>query len=113
MVTAIDYSSMHSTYSQKLSPEVQSDLLADVDSSLSITLSPQQAEEIHRLSILDAVYSSDAQLSQHHDELTHLKEEKTVIEKIHVLSHVDVEALDTLQASFERLRNGFRDLTWE
>ncbi|PQQ02768.1 hypothetical protein Pyn_36112 [Prunus yedoensis var. nudiflora] len=86
------------------------DLLADIDPSLSIALSLQQAEDIHHLSILEAVYSantcmeelkreqeqlelrlcqlneslseSDAQLSQHHDELTHLKEEKTVIEKL-------------------------------
>ncbi|CAL8134891.1 unnamed protein product [Prunus armeniaca] len=36
MMTAIDYYSAHSTYSQKLSPEVQIDCLAIVDSSLSI-----------------------------------------------------------------------------
>ncbi|KAI5322735.1 hypothetical protein L3X38_031807 [Prunus dulcis] len=98
MVTAVDYHSAHSTYSHKLSPEAQSDRLATVDSSLSIALALQQAEEVHQSSILKSIQSantrmaelkreqeqlelrlrqlngslsgSDAQLSYHHGEVT-------------------------------------------
>ncbi|PQP98579.1 hypothetical protein Pyn_15562 [Prunus yedoensis var. nudiflora] len=98
MVTAIDYYSTHSTYSQKLSPEVQSDRLTTVDSSLSIALAVQQAIEVHQFFVLESIKSinthmeelkreqeqlelrlrqlnesllkSDAQLSHHHGEVT-------------------------------------------
>ena len=141
MVTAVDYHSAHSTYSQKLSPEAQSDRLAAVDSSLSVALALQQAEEVHQSSILKSIQSantrmeelkreqeqlelrlrqlngslseSDAQLSYHHGEVTRLREDKTAVEKAPVLSAADAETLDTLRVSFERLRNGFKDLSWE
>ncbi|PQQ01141.1 uncharacterized protein Pyn_23119 [Prunus yedoensis var. nudiflora] len=141
MVTAIVYYSAHSTYSQKLSPKVQSDRLAAVDSSLSIALALQQAEEVHKFSILESIKSSNtrmeelkreqeqlelrlhqlnkslsesgAQLSYHHGEVTWLREDKIAIERAPVLSAPDVETLDALRVSFERLRNGFRDLSWE
>ena len=141
MVTAVDYHSAHSTYSQKLSPEAQSDRLAAVDSSLSVALALQQAEEVHQSSILKSIQSantrmeelkreqeqlelrlrqlngslseSDAQLSYHHGEVTRLREDKTAVEEAPVLSAADAETLDTLRVSFERLRNGFKDLSWE
>lgn len=40
------------------------DLLVDVDPSLSIVLSLQQAEEIHHLSILEAVYSANTRMEE-------------------------------------------------
>ena len=141
MVTAVDYHSAHSTYSQKLSPEAQSDRSAAVDSSLSVALALQQAEEVHQSSILKSIQSantrmeelkreqeqlelrlcqlngslseSDAQLSYHHGEVTRLREDKTAVEEAPVLSAADAETLDTLRVSFERLRNGFKDLSWE
>ncbi|CAL2270743.1 unnamed protein product [Prunus armeniaca] len=141
MVTAVDYCSAHSTYSQKLSPEVQSDRLAAVDSSLSVALALQQAEEVHQFSILESIKSantrmeelkreqeqlesrlrqlneslskSDAQLSYHHGEVARLREDKIAVEEAPVLSTADAETLDALRVSFERLRNGFKDLSWE
>ncbi|CAL9017787.1 unnamed protein product [Prunus brigantina] len=141
MVTAVDYCSAHSAYSQKLSPEVQSDRLAAVDSSLFVALALQQAEEIHQISILESIKSantrmeelkreqekldsrlrqlneslskSDAQLSYHHGEVAHLREDKIAVEEALVLSTADAETLDALRVSFERLCNGFKDLSWE
>ncbi|CAL8174673.1 unnamed protein product [Prunus armeniaca] len=141
MVTAVDYCSAHSAYSQKLSPEVQSDHLAAVDSSLSVALALQQAEEVHQFSILESIKSantcmeelkreqeqlesrlrqlneslskSDAQLSYHHGEVARLREDKNAVEEAPVLSTADAETLDALRVSFERLRNGFKDLSWE
>ncbi|CAL2229821.1 unnamed protein product [Prunus armeniaca] len=141
MVTAVDYYFAHSTYSQKLSLEVQSDRLAAVDSSFSIALALQQAEEVHQFSILETIKAanthieelkreheqlelrlrqlneslsnSDAQLSYHHGEVTRLREDKITVEGAHVLSAADAETLVALRVSFERLRNGFRDFSWE
>ncbi|CAL9011787.1 unnamed protein product [Prunus brigantina] len=141
MVTALDYYSAHSTYSQKLSPEVQSDRLATIDSSLSIALAMQQAKEVHQFSILESIKSantrmeelkreqeqlelrlrqlseslseSDAQLSYHHGVVTRLREDKIAVEGAPVLLAVDAETFDALRVSFERLHNGFRDLSWE
>ncbi|CAL2256851.1 unnamed protein product [Prunus armeniaca] len=141
MVTAVDYCSTHSAYSQKLSPEVQSDRLAAVDSSLSVALALQQAEEVHQFSILESIKSantrmeelkreqeqlesrlrqlneslskSDAELSYHHGEVARLREDKIAVEEAPVLSTADAETLDALRVSFERLRNGFKDLSWE
>ncbi|CAL8174011.1 unnamed protein product [Prunus armeniaca] len=124
MVTTVDYHSAHSTYTQKLSPEAQSDRLAAVDSSLSIALALQQAEETHQFSVLDCIQSanmsieelkreqeqlelrlhqlnkslskSDVQLSYHFREVTRLREDKIAIEGAPVLSAADVETLDTL-----------------
>ncbi|CAL2227839.1 unnamed protein product [Prunus armeniaca] len=141
MVTAVDYCSAHSAYSQKLSPEVQSDRLAAVDSSLSVALALQQAEEVHQFSILESIKSanmrmkelkreqeqlesrlcqlneslskSDAQLSYHHGEVARLREDKIAVEEAPVLSTADAETLDALRVSFERLCNGFKDLSWK
>ncbi|CAL2256245.1 unnamed protein product [Prunus armeniaca] len=141
MVTAVDYHSAHYTYSQKLSPEAQSDRLATVDSSLSIALALQQAEETHQFSILESIQSanmrmeelkseqeqlelrlhqlneslseSDVQLSYHRREVTRLREDKIAVEGAPVLSAADAETLDTLRVSFEKMRNGFKDLSWE
>ncbi|CAL9014028.1 unnamed protein product [Prunus brigantina] len=141
MVTAVDYHSAHSSYSQKLSPEAQSDRLAAVDSSLSIALALQQAEETHQFSVLKSIQSanmrmeelkreqeqleltlhqlngslseSDVQLSYHRREVTRLREDKIAVEEAPILSAADAETLDTLRVSFERLRNGFKDLSWE
>ncbi|CAL8083342.1 unnamed protein product [Prunus armeniaca] len=124
MVTAVDYCSAHSAYSQKLSPEVQSDRLAAVDSSLSVALALQQAEEVHQFSILESIKSanvrmkelkreqeqlesrlrqlneslskSDAQLSYHHGEVARLREDKIAVEEAPVLSTADAETLDAL-----------------
>ncbi|CAL2238373.1 unnamed protein product [Prunus armeniaca] len=141
MVTAVDYCSAHSAYSQKLSPEVQSDRLAAVDSSLYVALALQQAEEVHQFSILESIKSantrmeelkreqeqlesrlrqlneslskSDAELSYHHGEVARLRKDKIAVEEASVLSTVDAETLNALRVSFERLRNGFKDLSWE
>ncbi|CAL8153324.1 unnamed protein product [Prunus armeniaca] len=64
MVTTVDYHSAHSTYSQKLSPEAQSDRLAAVDSSLSIALALQQAEETHQFSILESIQSANMRMEE-------------------------------------------------
>ncbi|CAL8991157.1 unnamed protein product [Prunus brigantina] len=140
MVTAVDYHSAHSSYSQKLSPEAQSDRLAAVDSSLSIALALQQAEETHQFSVLESIQSanmrmeelkreqeqleltlhqlngslseSDVQLSYHRREVTRLREDKIAVEEAPILSDADAETLDTLRVSFERLRNSFKDLSW-
>ena len=141
MVTAFDYHSAQSAYSQKLSPQIQSDRLAVVDSLLSDNLAQQQAEEVHKSSLIESIKSanarmeelkreqeqlesklcqlneslsrSDAQLSHRHSEVNRLREEKTAIKETPVLSTADAEALDALRVSFEKLRNGFRDLSWE
>ncbi|KAL6274727.1 hypothetical protein ACE6H2_025419 [Prunus campanulata] len=52
-------------------------------------------------------------LSYHHGEVNRLREDKIAVEKAPVLSATDAETLDALRVSFERLRNGFRDLSWE
>ncbi|CAL2276472.1 unnamed protein product [Prunus armeniaca] len=124
MVTMVDYHSAHSTYTQKLSPEAQSDRLAAVDSSLSIALALQQAEETHQFSVLECIQSvnisieelkreqeqlelrlhqlnkslseSDVQLSYHCRELTRLREDKIAVEGAPILSAANVETLDTL-----------------
>lgn len=64
MVTALDYHSAQSAYSQKLSPELQSDRLAVADSLLSNNLAKQQAEEAHKLSILDSIKSVDERMEE-------------------------------------------------
>ncbi|CAL8168347.1 unnamed protein product [Prunus armeniaca] len=124
-----------------LSPKVQSDRLAAVDSSLSVALALQQAEEVHQFSILKSIKSantrmeelkreqeqlesrlrqlneslskSDAQFSYHHCEVARLRVDKIAVEEAPVLSTADAETLDALRVSFERLRNGFKDLSWE
>ncbi|CAL8992957.1 unnamed protein product, partial [Prunus brigantina] len=141
MVTVVDYHSAHSTYPQKLSPKAQSDRLATFDYSLSIALALQQAEETHQFFVLESVQSankrmeelkgeqeqlelrlhqlneslseSDVQLSYHRREVTRLREDKIAVEGAPVLSAADAETLDTLRVSFERLRNGYKDLSWE
>ncbi|CAL2238585.1 unnamed protein product [Prunus armeniaca] len=113
MVTAVDNCSTHSTYSQKLSPEAQSDRLAVIDSSLSIALALQQAEEARQFSTLESIKyaESDAQLSHHHGVVTCLREDKITVEGAPILFAADAETLDALKVSFERLRNDFRDLS--
>ncbi|CAL2228186.1 unnamed protein product [Prunus armeniaca] len=64
MVTAVDYHYAHSTYSQKLSPEAQSDRLVAVDSSLSIALALQQAEKTHQFSVLESVQSTNMRMEE-------------------------------------------------
>ncbi|CAL9018763.1 unnamed protein product, partial [Prunus brigantina] len=64
MVTAVDYCFAHSAYSQKLSPEIQGDRLAAVDSSLSVALALQQAEEVHQFSILDSIKSANTRMEE-------------------------------------------------
>ncbi|CAL9006761.1 unnamed protein product [Prunus brigantina] len=64
MVTAVDYHFAHSTYSQKLSPEVRSDRLVAVDSSLSISLALQQAEEVHQSSIVESIKSFNTRMEE-------------------------------------------------
>ena len=57
--------------------------------------------------------NSDVQLSYHRREVTHLREDKIAFEQVPVLYAADAETLDALRVSFERLRNGFKDLSWE
>ncbi|CAL8084293.1 unnamed protein product [Prunus armeniaca] len=49
---------------QKLSPEAQSDRLVAVDSSLSIALALQQAEETHQFSVLESVQSANMRMEE-------------------------------------------------
>ncbi|CAL8156625.1 unnamed protein product [Prunus armeniaca] len=118
-----------------------SDRLVAVDSSFSIALALQQAEETHQFFVLEFIQSakmrieelkkeqeqlelrlhqlneslseSDVQLSYHCRDVTRLREDKIAVEGAPILSVADAETLNTLQVSFERLRNGFKDLSWE
>ncbi|CAL2259533.1 unnamed protein product [Prunus armeniaca] len=87
---------------------------ADVSSLRVEELKKEQEQlelRLHQLN--ESLSESDVQLSYHCREVTRLREDKIAVEGAPILSVADAETLNTLQVSFERLRNGFKDLSWE
>ncbi|CAL8152125.1 unnamed protein product [Prunus armeniaca] len=109
MVTAVDYCSAHSTYSQKLSPES----IKSANTRIEELKREQEQLESRLRQLNESLSKSDAQLSYHHGEVACLREDKIAVEEAPVLSTADAETLDALRVSFERLRNSFKDLSWE
>ncbi|KAH0987776.1 hypothetical protein GBA52_014953 [Prunus armeniaca] len=73
----------------------------------------QEQLELRLHQLNESLSEGDVQLSYHRREITRLREDKIVVEGAPVLSAANAKTLDTLRVSFKRLRNGFKDLSWE
>ena len=141
MATSVNYSSLHSTSSEKLILEFRDRQLAAIDSFLTQARSLQQAVTDRHQLLMGSLASSnlriealkkeqeqleaditqlqhsllehEALISQRQDEIVCLEGKKSMTAELPTLSDVDADALKTLQGLLETQQHGFKDLVWE
>ncbi|KAB2597564.1 hypothetical protein D8674_000484 [Pyrus ussuriensis x Pyrus communis] len=141
MAASTEYSSLCAISSKKLSPDVRTHQLAAIDLSLTQVRSSQQAasgdyqatktflasiqvrldtliREQEQLGIeasrLESVLGEQgATLSQCHEEISRLEQEKGMAMELPILSPTEVETLKTLEGFFEDHLRSFRDIVFK
>ncbi|KAM1814836.1 hypothetical protein ACFX11_028457 [Malus domestica] len=141
MAASTEYSSLRAISLKKLSPDDRAQQLAAIDLSLARVRSSQQVAsgdyQVTEASLasvqvrLDALVREREQLgtqasqlekvlaeqratlSQHHEEISRLEQEKGMAMDLPTLSPTEVETLKTLEGLFQDRLRSFRDISFQ